>query len=111
MARESILSGGCTCGKCHWCIWETDPVEAIKLLIKGCEERDTRLEDENAKVRNFYAADRYKNRREGKHEILEWIERQQEADKRQELMNKHLSRDAGKIQVPSNETKEQDHGL
>jgi hypothetical protein len=77
----SPTSGGCKCGECHWCKWQTDPVEAIKMLINGMVERDSRLEASYEEKRSFYMADKYRDSRKGKLEILGWIERQQEAER------------------------------
>lgn len=71
-------AGGCTCGTCHWCKWSSDPVEAIKMLINKLADRDCRLEAVNEQQGHFFLADRYRDSRKGKLEILDWIERQQE---------------------------------
>jgi len=80
-SSSSPTSGGCRCGECHWCRWQTDPVEAIKILIDRLVERDLRLESSEEQAGHFYMADKYRDGRKGKLEILDWIERQQESER------------------------------
>ncbi len=35
---------GCRCNECHWCTWERDRVESIKMLLRGEIENALRLE-------------------------------------------------------------------
>lgn len=77
----SKINGGCNCGKCHWCIWETEPVEAIKILLEREIEKANRLERARLSEYSFSRADHEKGRQQEAKDMLLWIDRMQEAEK------------------------------